>query len=370
MPKLLHINDWYQKWRRSRTARPSAPHGVLLLSCGGLGDTILFSHVIERFAKLALEDEPVDILLRKDGASTAFLFPCTVTPRAIDFSRLRKDFAYRAHEMNTLYKTNYRLVICTDFLRHPDLDEALAFACSAPETIAMSPRPWQKYQPQLNQNEHRYSKVFDSGDIKRDKILRWADFANWLNHENLVPPVARLRINTLIKPAKTTAPLILVQPFSAVKAKQSPPALYEQLIDHLPPDVEVVITGTSADLVKNSEYLPLLDNPRVRFDDSRFKDIQGLIRAASLVISVDTAMMHLAIALGTQTLGLASAAYVGEIVPYAAETTPDNADFYYIPMDCAGCLGTCIHPLEGTMFPCVAQLSADTVIEKTLASLS
>jgi len=367
MVKLFHITDKLAAWQNSRQPRSDEPGGVLLLSSGGLGDTILFSHVIDRFVGLAEPGETVSVLMRQDGSKTAFLFPENIITQAVDFTRLRKDNVYRRKTMTDLFEANYRLVISTDYLRHPDLDEALMLACQAPETAVMRARPWQKYQNKLDRNESRFTRKFDSGPQLRDKVLRWADFADWLKGETSPPPLARIsdeRLGDL--EAHDEGKEVLVQPFSAVKAKQSPPSLYEALVDRLPVGTRVVITGTPDDLEKNPEFKPLLEREGVEFDGARFIDIQARIRGSRLVISVDTAMMHLAIALGAPTLGLASAAYVGEIVPYAAEITPDNAYFYYVPMDCQGCLGNCIHPAQKNMYPCVAKLDPDKVIEMAL----
>jgi len=88
------------------------------------------------------------------------------------------------------------------------------------------------------------------------------------------------------------------------------------------------------------------------------------LRAANLVVSVDTACMHLAVAVGAPTLCLASAAYVGEIVPYDSALTPPNVQFVYKNMDCEGCLGNCHLPPENGMYPCVAQLLETTVLNR------
>ena len=87
-----------------------------------------------------------------------------------------------------------------------------------------------------------------------------------------------------------------------------------------------------------------------------------MLRAAKLVISVDTALMHLAVAVGAPTLCLASAAFVGEIVPYDPAIAPDNVRFIYHSMPCEGCLGDCILPAERGMFPCVARLDEGRII--------
>jgi ADP-heptose:LPS heptosyltransferase len=166
-----------------------------------------------------------------------------------------------------------------------------------------------------------------------------------------------------LAPAATQdEPMVVIQPFSAVKRKQSPPALYRRIIESLPTGIRIILTGAPGDLECNPEFQTLLDLPGVEFDDSVFEDLVPLLRAARLVISVDTALMHLAVAVGTPTVCLASAAYVGEIVPYDDAIAPVNARFVYHSMDCEGCLGHCIHPAEDGMFPCVARLEKERIL--------
>jgi ADP-heptose:LPS heptosyltransferase len=359
--KIFRLVDLFHRFNRFIGKRWRKPSGVLLLSCGGLGDTVLFSHVLSKFMSLAQEDETVTVLMRKDGAMTSFLFSNTVSTLAIDFKQLR-HVGYRKKIFNQLYKSNYRLVIHTDFLRHPDLDEALVAATGAPEKVAMEPRSWPKYDKALTRNRALYSRLFDSGPSLKDKVLRWNDFANWLCGTNSPAPMAVTPADQLPALAEKTGPLVLMQPFSAVSQKQSPVALYRSVIETLPKNADVRITGAPGDLDQNPDYRPLLDIPNVSFDGSTFEQIMPSLRAADLVISVDTAMMHLAVAAGASTLCLASAAYVGEIVPYAPEITPDNVRFLYQSMPCEGCLGDCHLPTEQNMYPCLARLSKETVL--------
>ena len=148
--------------------------------------------------------------------------------------------------------------------------------------------------------------------------------------------------------------MIVIQPFSAVKRKQVPPEHYRRIIEGLSSEIKVILTGAPGDLIKNPEFKSLLNLPSVEFDSSTFEDLVPLLRAAKLVISVDTALMHLAVAVGAPTICLASAAYVGEIVPYDEAIAPKNVRFIYHSMDCEGCLGNCIHPAKNGMYPCVA----------------
>lgn len=338
------------------------PRGVLLIASGGLGDTVLLSLVTDRFRALAGPREPVRLLLNKGAEKMAFLLPPEIAVDSVDLQRLRRDLAYRRRTMAALYDANYRLVVHTDYLRHPDMDEALILAAAAAESVAMEPRPWPKYDAALKANRRAYARLFESGPPRRDKVLRWHAFADWLLGKTTTPPAVRLPADRLPPVANEPAPLVVIQPFSAVPEKQSPPDLYGKIIDTLPAGTQVAVAGAPSDRQRNPGYETLLARANVSFEDATFEALAPRLRAAKLVISVDTACMHLAAALGAPTLCLASAAYVGEIVPYAPEITPDNVRFLYESMPCEGCLGDCLLPAEGGMYPCVARLDERAVL--------
>jgi ADP-heptose:LPS heptosyltransferase len=361
MSAALRILDGLFAWERRRARRAAPPAGIVIVAAGGLGDAVLLAHVFPRFAALARAGEPVYLVLRQDAAKMGFLFAGRAEVRAVDFARLRKDWRYRRAKLKEMRALNVRLAVSADYLRHPWLDEALLRAADAPETAAMAARPWTKYQTDLDRNRAGFSRVFESGPPRRDKLLRWTAFANWLAGRNDPPPKARLTDAELPPQAASANPLIVLQPFSAVAKKQVPLELWRQVIAALPGDAEVRVTGAPADFDRHPEYRALLDAPRVRFDTSTFAELLPALRAARLVVSVDTALMHLAIAAGAPTLGLASAAYVGEIVPYDPTVIPAHVRFLYATMPCEGCLGNCPFPPERGMYPCVAKLDPGSI---------
>jgi len=367
--KSFRIMDWWLTRRRRRMPRPGAANGVLIISAGGLGDTVLFAHVVGRFIALAREAEPVTVLLRADAMKVAFLLPPATAVVGVDFRRLGRDLGYRRRVTDDIFRAHYRLVVHTDYLRHPDLDEALVAAAMAPEVAAMEPRRWRKYDARLKANRRLYTRLYDSGGAHLDKVARWTRFAGWLAGRDSPPPVALLPAARLAAPARD-GPAVVMQPFSAVKRKQSPPALWRRIIAALPRGTSIAITGAPGDLDANPDFKPLLDLPGVRFDDSSFAQLVPLLRAAKLVVSVDTALMHLAIAVGAPTLCLASAAFVREIVPYDPAIAPPNARFVYHSMPCEGCLGDCILPAENGMFPCVARLEEERIVGEVRAMLA
>ena len=318
---------------------------------------------------LAKEGEIISVLLRADAAQMAFLFPPDIETVIVDFHRFARNPAYRKAVTGKLFRANFRLVVSTDYLRHPYLDEVMAAACAAPECVAMEPRSWPKYDWALKRNRHIFTKLYDSGAALQDKIGRWSRFAGWLTGCSEPPPTALLNEEKLAAAQALERPTVVIQPFSAVKEKQSPPELYRRIIEAVTPRYDVVVTGAPGDLDRNPEYRELMAPPGVTFNSAAFAEIVPLLRAAALVISVDTALMHLGIAVGAPTLCLASAAYVGEIVPYDPAVAPPNANFIYHDMDCRGCLGDCVHQLVDGMYPCVAGLDADAVLTEVKRAL-
>lgn len=364
MIRPLPIVDRILAFMRRRGGRSGPARGVLLVAAGGLGDAVLLAHVLPRFLALAEPGEETTLLLRHDAAKMAFLFPPDVKTVAVDFARFLKNVAYRRATMAALYRAHYRRVVSLDYRRHPWLDEAMVAAAEAPEALAMAARPWPKHGRALDANRALFVRLYDSGPPVLDKVIRWTRFANWLVGRDDPPPRARLPDGSLPPPEAVAQPTVVLQPFSAVPAKQPALALWRATIASLPADFRAVVAGAPKDLDANPEYLPLLKLPNVAFDGRAFKDLVPTLRAARLVIAADTALMHLAIAVGAPTLGLASAAFVGEIVPYDPAVAPPNAHFLYHDMPCRGCLGTCILPAEAGRFPCVARLDEGVVLAK------
>ena len=366
MRLLTALVDLRQRRRRDR--RRGTASGLVLVSSGGLGDTVLLATVFDRLAGLAEPGERLTLVLRRDAAAMAFLFDGVAEVECVDYARLDRFAGYRATTFDALYRRHARLAVSLDYLRHPHLDEALVAACGAPTTLAMKPRPWAKYVTELRRNQARYTALFDSGPAHLDKVLRWQRFADWLLKAETPPAPIRLPARCLPPAAALAVPTVFVQPFSAVARKQVPPAFLARLFEVVPAGWHIRLTGTPADLERQPAYAALLAPPRVAFDGRRFKDLLPDLLAARAVVSVDTAMLHLAAAVGVPTLGLASAAYVGEIVPYDPAVAPGNVEVLYRPMPCEGCLGACHLPPEDGMFPCVARLDPEKA-RAALASL-
>ena len=137
-PRLFDLVDGYVALKGRSRKGPG--RGILLVSSGGLGDTMLFSLAVRRFVELATEGEPVDVLVRSDTAAAAFLFPRRVNVISVDYRRFLRQPLYRLRICLKLQDAGYRVAVSTDHLRLPTVDDALVRACAADAAFALEPR--------------------------------------------------------------------------------------------------------------------------------------------------------------------------------------------------------------------------------------
>lgn len=336
---------------------------MLLVSSGGLGDTILFSVVAPRFLNLAEGDEPVDLIVRTSSAAAGFLYPPRMRVRAVDYRRFLRNPLYRLRTSRDVSGAGYRVAISTDHLRLPGVDDALVAASGADERYAMTPRSWPKHDARLARNRRYYSDWFAVPEGMAHRMVRWTDFANWVTGRSDPMPAVRFDPERLPAPSQFETPTVVLHPFSAIRERQHSYALFARILAALPSDHDVVLSAGPGDLDRNPEYRALASVPRVRLDERSLESKAAVMQGARFVVTVDTSVMHLAIGIGALTLCLASAAHVVDSVPYDSRITPDNVRFLYHDMPCRGCLGSCIHAFEEGMYPCVARLDAKAVMD-------
>ena len=336
-------------------ARAGKRQGVLLVSSGGLGDTILFSLAAPRFMALADGDEPVHLVVREGSEAAAFLFPPAIEIIPVNYRRFIRNPFYRWSVRRRLRDFGYRVAVSTDHLRLPTVDDALVLAAGAPETLAPEPRSWPKHDRLLAKNRRHYSRWYPVRDGMAHRMVRWVDLANAITGRSDPLPQVRFPPERLPAPIEAGDSFVVVHPFSAVPERQHPPALYRRILDALPGGTPWVLSAGPGDLDRSPEFRALLEGTGATLSETGLQDKAALLGAARLVVSVDTSVMHLAVGAGAPTLCLASAAHVIDSVPYDPAMTPDNVTFLYHDMECRGCLGACILSAEGGLYPCVAR---------------
>ena len=338
--------------------------GLLLVSSGGLGDTILFSLMVARFRQLIGADEPIWIVVRSESAGLSFLFPDDVTLIPVDYRRFIKKTVYRLDTCKRITQLGARIAISTDHLRLPTVDDVMIRASGAGKRYALSPRSWPKHDKALQAHRSWYTDWVDPDPAMAHRLIRWWELANGLTDNIADVPKVTFDPSLVPDPPHTDKPEIILHPFSAIAEREVDPQVFIDIANTFADDYQIVMTAGPNDLARGPRHQALADHPGVVVDTSDLKSKAARLRGAALVVSVDTSIMHLAVGAGAPTICLASAAHIIDSVPYDSRMMPGNVTFIVPQIDCAGCLGQCIHPLEGGRYRCLGQLTTDIVLSK------
>lgn len=348
-----------------RAARTSGEkRGLLLVSSGGLGDTMLFSLMVARYRKLVDPDEPVWVIVRHESAGLDFLFPDDVTLIPIHYRNFIRKPLYRLDVSKQILELGARIAISTDHLRLPTVDDVLVLASGADERYALSPRSWPKHDAALQAHREWYTEWVEPEPEMAHRLVRWWELVNSLLGN--IEDVPKVRFDPALLPdtRPPSRPEIILHPFSSNPDREPDSEIFIEIANTFADDYQIVMTAAPNDLKRAPRHQPLADHPAVELDTSDLKSKAARLRGASLVVSVDTSVMHLAVGAGATTLCLASAAHIRDSVPYDSRMTPDNVTFMVPEIDCAGCLGQCIYPLENGRYRCLGQLTPDNVLPR------
>lgn len=320
--------DFAQKLTQSLTNRNERPEEYLLVCTGGPSHLVFLAAQLERF-RLALgkPETPLVVLTRHDAGSASFLFDGRAEVIAVDMDRLGQEASYRGTRMSEMYQGHFKGVVSLDYHRHPYLDEALIKSGRRP-AIAMKPAPLAGLDKALAENASFYQKQFDSGLTGTPIPLRWAAFAGFLSSDNPdlpAPSPYRLSDEQLPEPTVFEMPTVLLQPFSPEVSRQLPADFYGAVLDAIPSGHQVLLLGDTELLERTPDIKKLLERGNVSLQKTDLARALPMMLAARLVIAVDSAPLHLATLSGVPTLGFASDAGDGDILPYPLEEGPKNA---------------------------------------------
>ncbi len=361
--------DQLHRRKRAMAARPNRPTGILLLSSGGLGDTILFSIIAPYFAMLALKDERITLVMQHSSAASEFLFPDTFEILPLNYRKFIRQPIYRYNFIDKIFSRNFRLAVSTDHLRLPTVDDSLIMAADAQLSFALRPRSWPKHDKLLLEHRSIYTDWIETAIGMSHRMTRWTELASALLEQDIQIP--KIRFNQKLMPAleKSDTNYIIFHPFSNEAERNFSLTVWLQLAKVLGKDHEIILSVGPGDLEKYPEFVPLTRLPEIRTNTEELRKKLTLFRNAQLIITVDTSILHLAVGCGARTLCLASAAHTVDSIPYDERICPDNVTFLFEELPCAGCLGNCIHPLVNKRYLCVNAITPENAVDKALEIL-
>ena len=144
---------------------------------------------------------------------------------------------------------------------------------------------------------------------------------------------------------------------------------FAQVINHIPNDYSVVLSGVGNDDVERAKIIKQnVDDPSRLIDmvnKTSVVEMVSLISMASFVLGNDSAAVHIAAATRVPSICAFHGAHFNRFLPY-----PDDMPqpYYspravYVKMNCYGCCYQCDKPIEGSYY-CLRQVTPEMVIKE------
>jgi len=282
----------------------------------------------------------------------------------IDRRRLLRSLAYRWSQLRAIAARRYGVAIQPTFNRMLAVEDALVHVTGAAARIGSAgsadfiaaARRW---------SDHWYNRLVEPSPRAMHELDRYGEFLHLLDW-----PEAARSLPSLTVPggaAPVAGSYVLFVPDSSSPLKSWPKERFETLahqLANLSPDEKLVFVGA-----------PGGDQPKryfAKWREDRFIDRSGqtsvmdflrLIEGAKLVITNDSAGMHLAVMLHRPVVAIAGGGLPERYHPYPAWSGA-RLKIVERRMPCYGCNWNCIHDIEsGSPAPCIALIETAEVLQ-------
>jgi ADP-heptose:LPS heptosyltransferase len=273
--------------------------GTLIVKCDDIGDFILWQHTIEHFKEKA--SRPLYFVGNKvlqEYYETAFPF----ADKAIWIDKSKwKEADYRQSMYNEVASFNAEIAITSCFTRNLFLDDMLILSSQASQKIAWSMKHHIYYQTWLQQDNF-LTQVIESENIHLLEYFRNIEFVEKVYNYSISK-----EITTIKNPVKKNQ--LIIVPLASVPSKswgvENIIATIQQIDLHFE---KIILVGGPDAVAACTEIEKSIQNNKIinLANKTSLSELFDLIAQSKLVISPDTAAIHMAILSKTPLIAIAN----------------------------------------------------------------
>ena len=341
---------------------------VVLIRLDLIGDFVLWLDSAQAYRRI-YPGKKITLLVNSACAELAQALPHWDEVICVSVQGLREDFRYRLASLIKFRWRNFSIAVQPTFSREFVGDLVLR-STNAPARIGFSGDTNNISVAQKTRTDRWYSKLIIGDPACTMELKINAQFVRELGQKDFVSGIPSI---PKIEPALlTTFPAksyVVIAPGASWQSKMWPLDQFAALILHLNStfDLHFVICGDKNDrsLCESLAKKVNLDNLTNIAGQTSLIQLVEVIRSAILVVSNDSAAVHLAAATGTRAICILGGGHFGRFLPYQVErsTQPYLPIPIWSEMDCFGCSWRCkFTPLDGNVVPCVSNVSLQQVI--------
>ena len=358
--------------RKTLELRTEEGHNLLVIRGDGLGDLLLALPALRHF-KESFGACRITLLTRREWVDIAKLFPYVDELIAWDKEQYARSIFYRLRFIRKLRGHFYAVAIHSTYSREPLADEILC-CCLATQKIGFDGNLNNILAKQKAKNDPCYTRLIKpiaSGPLEID---RNRDFAEQVTGKQIaavdfqpqirLPESDRMAAVKLLRDAglKPESDLIVALfPGASWDAKLWPFDAYAQLADKILNyyPARIVICGAAADVRGVEKVQVKMNGPAVNLaGKTTLRELAAVFEACDLFIGNDTGPLHLAVSVGTPTLGIIGGGHFGRFYPYG---NLSRHRMVHKQMDCYYCDWKCIHETVR----CIQEITVEDVWRET-----
>ncbi len=343
--------------------------GVLLVRLDLIGDFVLWLDSAQAYRQL-YPNKKITLAVNSACTELARALPHWDEVIGVNVQRLRSDMGYRLRTLIKLRWRNLEIAIQPTFSREFVGDLALR-ATNSSERIGYTGDTNNITVTQKVETDRWYRKLIVNEPTCTMELSINAHFVRKLGCVDFLSSVPVIpKTTTLSARLQIKSPYVLIAPGASWQPKRWPLGHFAELVEKLDSqfNLHFVLVGSQDDH-KLCERLAQdlgLSNLTNLAGQTSLLELVELVREATLVVTNDSAPVHIAVATHTPSVCILGGGHFGRFLPYKIESgsSSDLPSTLTTPMECFNCNWVCpfIDELVSTT-PCISNVPASDVMQ-------
>ncbi len=298
---------------------------LLIVRVDEIGDYMLWRNFLnEIVSSPRFRDHQIHFCGNRSWKSIFEQFDATSVNKQfwIDKIRFKKEIKYRFRFLRMIYQQGYTTVINPVYSRDKRYDDSIVRAAKATNRIGMVANTESVQSYEMGYDKGLYTALFNHSEKPLFEFYRNRMFTEFLT--GLPSAVVDTTVPTSLLPAYPGLPAnyIVVFPGSRSKKRIWPAQNFCKVAAHLyeQKGYTVVVCGAAGDKIYTDAFCATYQYPIVDLTGkTSLPEMLTVLKQASMLLSVDTGSIHLAVAAGCPVTGIFNGSQYNRFAPYPKE---------------------------------------------------
>lgn len=340
---------------------------VLLIRLDAIGDFVLWLDAAQELRNIypACSHRLV-LVANSRWAQFAATLPYFDTVIPIDRTKFFKDHHYRRQHLTDIQQLSVDIAIQPTYSRELLFGDSIIRTCGALQRIGSVGdtsciRPWLK---SLADRWYTTLLVHNSGELS--ELNRTAEFIRELGNPEYQSCLPELPV--VDTSCSDDQPYLVVVPGALMPYRRWPISSFVELVQRIQTFTgwRIILCGGEEEISLGQDCSWLtISTVENRIGVTTLQQLISLISGARMVLSNETAAVHIAAVVATPAICILGGGHFGRFMPYPVRLSSPSRPVpvpVYHPMGCYGCNWQCIHSVEnGEPMPCIARITVDDV---------